>query len=631
MSSSDELLDALRSAVGGGREPGPDVRHALAEAEDPAVVRTAGRILAGLPSDGPGQPDGAAQPGRAGLRPVRVAMLATCTIGPYEQLLRASLVAAGARPALVLSGYGAFELTLTTGGFAAAGDPDVVACLLDERYFLPRGWSPVDLASLAEQLEARLADLRGLVLANLQRSAAAFVLHTVPVPAELRETVISWQGRAAAGRAWHRLNAAILALADEDSRIAVVDLAGELADAPFRARDERLHSYADLPYTDGALLTLARQVARVVQAKLGLSRKVLALDLDNTLWGGVLGEVGVAGVQLGGLYPGNCYLQLQRTVLRLRQQGVVLVLASKNDPALVDEALASHPEVLLRPDAFSVRAVNWSAKAENLRQAAAALNLGSQAFVFVDDSPFERGQVAEELPDMAVVAADGDPAYLVGTLLRRGWFDVPVLTDTDLTRPQLYRSRALRADFSAGYATPEGYLHALGTRVLARPVTAFEVARVAQLAARTNQFNLTGIRFDDGATAAMSTDPGHLVVSFAVSDRFGDEGIVGAAWIECRSRVWWVLNLVLSCRVFGRGVEYAMADWIVRRARAAGATALAGRYVPTGRNAVAEGFWEKAGFTPAGEDGVFTVAPGAAPTCLPTWIAHGDEVTAGHA
>ena len=604
-----ELLEGLRSAVAHGEAPTAGMLHALAEVEDPATARRAGRILADLPAG-------------ATLRPVRMAVLATCTIGPFEPLLRASLIATGSQPTLVLGDYGAFELSLTTGSFASNGDPDVVACLLDEEFFLPRDWSAVDPSALAAHLEARLDDLRGLILAGLRRTSGALVLHTVPVPAELRDTVISWRARAEVGRAWHRLNADILGLAEEDGRIAVVDLAGELADLPVRARDERLHRYADLPYTDGALLALARQVARVVQARSGLSRKVLAVDLDNTLWGGVLGELGAAGVQLGGLYPGNCYRHLQRTVLRLREQGVILVLASKNDAAPVDDALSNHPEMLLRPEAFAVRAVNWSAKAENLRQAAETLNLGSRAFVFLDDSPFERGHVAGELPEVAVLEADGDPAYLVRTLLRRGLFDVPELTDTDLKRPELYRSRALRTDFSTAFASSEDYLRALEIQVCARPVTAFEVGRVAQLSARTNQFNLTGVRFDEAATVAMSTDPAHLVASFAVADRFGEEGVVGAAWIERRGRLWWVLNLVLSCRVFGRGVEFAMVDWIMRRARDAGAAALAGRYLPTKSNAVADGFWEKAGLTPSGEDGVFTVVPDAAPPCLPTWITY---------
>jgi FkbH-like protein len=616
MGDIEAILGDLRAAVADRRAPGPGTRQALAATDDAAAVRRAGRVLTDLPPVG------------GELRPVRVAMLATCTIGPFEHILRASLVAVGAQPTLVPGDYGAFELSLASGAFTTGGDPDLVVCLTDERYFLPSEWSPVDPAALAAHLEARLADLRGLVLASLRRSAAAFVLHTLPVPAELRESVVSWRARAEFGRAWHRLNAAILGLAEEDGRVAVVDLAGELADTPYRARDERLHQYADLPYTDGALLVLARQVARVAQARLGLSRKVLALDLDNTLWGGVVGEVGVAGIELGGLYPGKSYRHLQRTVLRLRQQGVILVLASKNDESIVDDALANHPEVLLRPEVFAVRAVNWSAKAENLRLAAERLNLATGAFVFLDDSPFERGHVASELPDVAVVAADGDPAYLVRSLLSGGWFDVPELTDTDLERPELYRSRALRTDFSTGFASSEDYLQALQTRVLARPVSPFEVARVVQLAARTNQFNLTGVRFDEGATTAMSTDPGHLVVSFAVSDRFGDEGIVGAAWVECRGRVWWVLNLVMSCRVFGRGVEFAMVEWIVRRAREAGVTALAGRYVPTQRNAVADGFWEKAGFTPSGEDSVFTVDPEVAPTCLPTWITYVDHLPA---
>ncbi|MDQ1740349.1 MAG: hypothetical protein QOE53_2001, partial [Pseudonocardiales bacterium] len=485
MTNSTTLLEAIRCAVRDGYTPATDVRVALAQLSDPGMARKLGRLLGDL------------QPQDGGLAPVRIGVLATCTVGPFEPLLRTSLVGVGALPAISVGDYGAFELSLGSGAFAAEGDPDVVACLMEESYFLPGDWSGGDVEAVTSSLQDRLQEFRALIGLVTRRTSAMLVLHTLPLPAEVRETFVSWRARAAVARAWHQLNADLLALAEEHRQVLVVDLVSLLADQPFPARDARLHRYADLPYTDGALHVLARQVARIVQAKLGLSRKVLALDLDNTLWGGVVAEVGAPGVELGGLYPGSCYLNLQRSARRLREQGVILVLASKNDAAIVDEALLNHPEMMLRSDAFSVTAVNWSPKADNLRQAAESLSLSTGAFVFMDDSDFERGQVASELPDVAIVAANGDPAHLVNSLLAPGWFDVLDLTETDRERPALYRTRALRSDFEGGFGSSEDYLHALNIELRVEPVTAFGVARVAQLAARTNQFNLTGIRFDE--------------------------------------------------------------------------------------------------------------------------------------
>jgi len=373
------------------------------------------------------------------------------------------------------------------------------------------------------------------------------------------------------------------------------------------------------------LALLAQQVRRVVQARLGLSRRVLALDLDNTLWGGVVGEVGAAGVQLGGLYPGNCYAELQCAAARLREQGVILVLASKNDADLVERTLTEHPEMVLRPEAFSARAVNWAPKAGNLRRMAETLSLSTGSFVFLDDSAFECGEVRAELPEIAVVSAAGDPAHLTRSLLRHGWFDVLDLTDTDRNRPELYRARSMRTEHSAAFSTAEDYLHALAIEVSGTPVTGYTVPRVAQLAARTNQFNLTCIRFDEVTTAAMGSDPGHLVATFSVADRFGDEGIVGAVWIDVTPQVWPIGNVVLSCRVLGRGVEFAIVEWIARRAAAAGADQLAARFVRTGRNGAADGFLEKAGFTPSGDDGWYALDLADRPDTFPTWIRLRDE------
>ncbi len=305
----------------------------------------------------------------------------------------------------------------------------------------------------------------------------------------------------------------------------VVDLVSALTEQPFAARDARLHRYADLPYTDGALHVLARQVARIVQARMGLSRKVLALDLDNTLWGGVLGEVGATGVELGGLYPGSCYLNLQRSARRLREQGVILVLASKNDAAIVEDALGDHPEMLLRSEAFSVTAVNWSPKADNLRQAAETLSLSTGSFVFMDDSPFERGQVGSELPEVALVAADGDPAHLVGSLLAPGWFDVLDLTETDRDRPALYRTRALRTEFEGSFGSSEDYLQALAielTRGTGQPVRGGP-GRAAGRPHQPVQPHRHPVRRDpDGGDGRRPRPPGRVAVGLGPLRRRGD-------------------------------------------------------------------------------------------------------------
>jgi FkbH-like protein len=607
LSAGQALLDELRSAVSDRREPGPAARHALAGMADPVVMRKAGRLLARL------------EPRGESLPRVRVAIAATCTIGAYENLLRAAVTGAGVLPVIEPGAYASFEMSLATAGFAGHGDPDIVALLIDESYFLPRDWDGGDAAALVRYLQTRLAAFRSLLASCLARSQATLVLHTVPIPNEVLDTLISWRGRASVAQAWHQLNAGLLGLAEEHRQVMGIDFAARLADAAFPARDERMRQYGDMPYTDGALLLLAQQVRRAVQAKRGLSRKVLALDLDNTLWGGVVGEAGGAGLEIGGLYPGNCYLALQRTVRRLREQGVILVLASKNDPEVAERVLAEHPEVVLRPGAFSVRAVNWSAKAENIRQAARSLNLATGSFAFMDDSDVERFAVSSELPDIPVISAAGEPAYLVRSLVQPGWFDVMTLTDTDRQRADLYRARAERSEFETGFGTPEKYLRALGLRLEVAPVTEYTLVRVAQLAARTNQFNLTGIRFDETATAGLNDNGDYLVGSISVADRFGDEGIVGGLWVQLGRRSWTVLNMVLSCRVLGRGIELGVVGWLARRARSAGVTALNGRYVPSGRNRVSAGFWEKAGFTSTA-DGEFTLDLEKSTVDVPEWI-----------
>jgi FkbH-like protein len=595
------FLASLTDAVKEGSPLAATDLHDLGTSGSPADFRRAGRIFADL------------RPDHADLHTVHIGLLSTATLGHCESILRTALVTAGLRPTITAGEYGQFERDLRRPD---ADQVDATLVVLDESYFLPRDWHADDLDGLRAGIADRVAGLGDLLGRAAERHS--IVLHTVPLSAETRDAVISWRGRAALNRCWHELNAALLGLAERHAGIAVIDFVAALADSAAPAVDARLRKYADIPYTDHAFVVLAKEFRRFMTAKTGRSRKVLAFDLDNTLWGGVVGEVGAAHVELGGLYPGNCYQDLQRAGLRLRDQGVVLVLASKNDESVVRAALSEHPEVLLRPDAFSATSVNWLPKPDGLRRIAAQLDLAPSSFVFMDDSPFERGGVAHELPEVAVVAADGDPANLVTALLGEGWFDVLDTTTTDQRRPELYQKRAARNGFAETFASYEDYLAALEIEVRVGAAGEYDVARLAQLASRTNQFNLTGQRFDEAETARLAGDADHLVLSCAVSDKFGDEGVVGAAWVHRDGETWRVENLVLSCRVLGRGVELVMVAWLVHAARAAGAAAVEGRFVPSTRNGAAAGFWQSAGFQSAG-DGLFTVDTGAERP-LPHWI-----------
>ncbi|GAA1217429.1 hypothetical protein GCM10009665_04110 [Kitasatospora nipponensis] len=320
--------------------------------------------------------------------------------GLLAALLRAVLAAAGARPELAELSPRSFEPALAAGLPGTA--PDLVACLLDESSFLPDRFDLAAPDTLTEHLERRLEQLATLAVNALGDSTATLVLHTVPLPRRLRDTVIGVRARGTLTRLWYRLNAGLLELAERDRRIEVVDLAGLLATTPLAARDERLLRRPAPPYTDGALLLLAHEIRRIGQARLGLSRRLLALGADSERW------------------P----RELCRTVGHLVDQGVMVFHSDHHTPDPVERVLSERPEVLLRPEVFSRRVVNWAPRAGNLRRAAETLGMGTESVVFLTASGFERGHVAVELPEVAVIDTGGDPTLLATSLISHGWFDV---------------------------------------------------------------------------------------------------------------------------------------------------------------------------------------------------------------
>ena len=330
-------------------------------------------------------------------------------------------------------------------------------------------------------------------------------------------------------------------------------------------------------------------------------------DLDNTLWGGVVGDDGIEGIVLGqGSAAGEAYLAFQRYAASLAERGVVLALCSKNDAEIVEHVFKNHPEMHLKREAIAAAAVNWTDKATNLRQLASTLELGLDSLVFVDDNPAERDIVRRELPMVAVPELPDDVAHYAATLAAAGYFESVAFTAEDSARSRQYAQNAQRQELLATATDMEGFLKSLDMRLDARPPANGDLASLTQLINKSNQFNLTTRRYTAEEVERAVNDPEVVVRGFRLVDKFGDNGLIAviiARPHEQESTALAVDTWLMSCRVLGRGVEAACLRVLAHEAARRGAKALIGEYRPTPRNGMVRDHYPRLGFAPAGNGG----------------------------
>jgi FkbH-like protein len=344
-------------------------------------------------------------------------------------------------------------------------------------------------------------------------------------------------------------------------------------------------------WSAAVLRGLAREYLRYLRAARGLNRKCIVLDLDNTLWGGVIGEDGLGGIQLGAEAPGNAFVAFQSELEKLWRRGILLAIASKNNPDDARAALEQHPDMLLRPSHFAAQRINWSSKAANIRELARELNIGLDSLVFLDDNPVERAQVRAELPQVLVPELPTDPADYRTCLLELGVFDTLALTAEDRQRNQQYADQRARREAESALSVDD-YLADLDLVVEIELANPLNLARIAQLTNKTNQFNLTTRRYTE-AEISDRLARGWRVFGARVRDRFGDNGLTGLIML---TPDWTIDTLLLSCRVMGRGVETALLAMASDEALRAGVSRLRGWFHPTDKNAPARDVYRDHGF-----------------------------------
>ena len=345
-----------------------------------------------------------------------------------------------------------------------------------------------------------------------------------------------------------------------------------------------------------------------VDEELALVRKkCLVLDLDNTLWGGVLGEDGVDGIKLGGDYPGKAYTYWQRAIMQLAANGVILAVCSKNNETDVQELWEKNPHMVLRREHFSALRINWLDKATNLRELADELNIGLDSMVFVDDNPAERELIRQMLPQVTVPDFPEKPYQLMPFFksLVENYFRIYAVTEEDRRKTEQYRANALRNAEQARFSDMESYLYSLDLQLDIMPADEHNLPRIAQMTQKTNQFNLTTRRYGE-SEVQKCLDEGWRVYCMSVKDRFGDNGITGTIFLKQLDDVTMSIDtLLLSCRILGKGIEEAFVKTVFNLLRLDGYRRLVAEYLPTARNGQTADFYDRMGMTcmATGEDG----------------------------
>ena len=359
--------------------------------------------------------------------------------------------------------------------------------------------------------------------------------------------------------------------------------------------DPKMWYIARNPYSQNGYIRIVTDLMRYLTSIIGKVIKCIVLDLDNTLWGGVIGEDGIQGIALGNDYPGNCYVDFQLELLKLYQRGIILAINSKNNAQDVLEVLDQHPHMVLRRKHFAAMQINWQDKLSNLQRLAEELNIGMDSMVFIDDNPVECELVRKHC-NCCVIQTPAQPYLMPQLLISLSLTENLSLTDEDLKKGEIYRVEVARKKFAQTTTDLDEFLRGLNMRLEIKPVNEFTVVRAAQLTQKTNQFNLTTKRYQESDIMNFINSDKHSVFVVSAQDRFGDYGNIGVFILELNCNVCVIDTFLLSCRVIGRTVEQSMLAFIADFCRKRNTDKLLAEFIPSSRNMPAKNFYLASGF-----------------------------------
>jgi len=539
-------------------------------------------------------------------KPLRVALLRSYTVEPIEPILKLRLLLDGFRPSIWIGGYNQYvQEILDAEGPLHRFRPDLILMMIRLEEVMPDfvdEFASRPSSEWEERVASKVRELGGLAGRIEEAFPAQIVVQNMTLPYGGYFGINDPQRPDGQSYLAQRFNQGLAAEFARRKGVFVWDF-----DRFVRAKgydnlyDPKAWYVSRNPYRQTAYPAIVDDLIRYLRSALGRTKKCVVVDLDNTLWGGIVGEDGIEGIGLGRDYPGNCYRDLQKELLKLYHRGILLAINSKNDESDAFEVLDNHPDMVLRRKHFAAYRINWQDKAGNLKAIAKDLNIGIDSMVFVDDNPRECELVRQQCPECHVVCLPDKPYLIPRFLDSVPGLECVSLTEEDSRRGEMYQAQLVRGQTAASFQNLEDFWKDLELEVKIEPARPFSIPRIAQLTQRTNQMNLTTRRYTEAEVEALGRDPSWRVVSVAAKDRFGDHGIIGVMFIRINGDNCHIDTFLMSCRVLGLNVERYMIAFAAAVAKRAKVKKLVGEYIPTSKNKVAADMYLKLGFKKTGD------------------------------
>ena len=542
---------------------------------------------------------------------INVGILASFSLNGLEETLRVKSAQKGIDCRIYVGDYNQYNQEIfKSNSKLFQFNPQLTFLILDirhilgELYFLPYS---ISASERKEFVETKVDEIKKLVETFLDNSNSKLVITNFQIPVYSPYGINEQKEDFGMKQLVYEINNKIRHELKDQSLVFIYDFNEFVMKfGEYNVFNYQDYFFGDIKISIDYIPKFADELLGYVNAVMGITKKCIVLDLDNTLWGGIIGEDGFDNIKLGDDAVGRSFVEFQKRLLALNQRGIILAINSKNNFEDAMKVIKEHPSMILREDNFACMKINWDDKVTNLQEISKELNIGLDSMVFFDDDLINQEFVKTSLPEVLVVELPNDSSQFAQIITKMKEFDVLKITEEDVKRNEMYLVQKKRTELKNKIVDFDEFLKQMNIEVNIKKADSFTIPRISQLTLKTNQFNLTTKRYQQEEISSFSSDKDRIVECVQVSDKFGDNGITGVYIIEKKDSKEWIIDtFLLSCRIMGRKVEEAMLYQIIEKAKNLGIKKIKGKFIPTKKNKPAENFYSDYGFKKEGDYWVF--------------------------